>query len=65
MGDKFLGLLLLLTAGFVFVYYTVWVLVLVSCQMTIEIATFKSEQSPSIFTAAIHRRARSFKSFPA
>ena len=30
VGDKLLGLILLLAAGFIFVYYTVWVLVLVS-----------------------------------
>lgn len=30
IGDKLLGLMLLLAAGFIFVYYTIWVLVLVS-----------------------------------
>jgi dolichol phosphate-mannose biosynthesis regulatory protein len=30
VGDKLLGLILLLAAGFIFVYYTIWVLVLVS-----------------------------------
>lgn len=30
VGDKLLGLILLLAAGFIFVYYTIWVLILVS-----------------------------------
>jgi Dolichol phosphate-mannose biosynthesis regulatory protein (DPM2) len=33
MSDKLLGFMMLLAAGFIFVYYTTWVLVLVSKQV--------------------------------